>query len=324
MSLRLHWSFIMVNRMRVFALSLSILVGIAIPAIAAPGDQWILGIHHFSQGTGTFTENVGAGYGGPVSSGASQYFANSYAHSGGAGDISRIFWELSGSALNGSIPGDHNHDNVVNAADYVAWRKTEIDGQNGYDTWQDNFGKTGNSPPTTTELYTIEYWGVAQPGNRNDYQVIESQFHGAGGEEFSFDSHIPWAGQFGTNHQWIKQNDSHANGEWLAAGPFGPQAPDSNDFNASGFGPYMWLTAGSWLYVKWDQPFSANRAWSALRLTQVTENGQFVQGNSALGGGAVPEPAGVTLLVVGLLGATWLGSRRFRETEHRAVRRDRE
>ncbi len=32
----------------------------------------------------------------------------------------------------------------------------------------------------------------------------------------------------------------------------------------------MWLTAGSWMYAKWDFGFTINRSWSALRLTQVT------------------------------------------------------
>jgi hypothetical protein len=32
----------------------------------------------------------------------------------------------------------------------------------------------------------------------------------------------------------------------------------------------MWLTAGSWLYAKWDFPFEIYRSWSAIRLTQVT------------------------------------------------------
>jgi hypothetical protein len=32
----------------------------------------------------------------------------------------------------------------------------------------------------------------------------------------------------------------------------------------------MWLTSGSWLYAKWDFPFEIDRAWSAIRLTQIT------------------------------------------------------
>jgi hypothetical protein len=38
-------------------------------------------------------------------------------------------------------PGDHNEDGVVDAADYVAWRKLNIDGQDGYDDFFENFGE---------------------------------------------------------------------------------------------------------------------------------------------------------------------------------------
>jgi hypothetical protein len=38
--------------------------------------------------------------------------------------------------------GDHNEDGVVDAADYVAWRKLDIDGQAGYDDFYANFGET--------------------------------------------------------------------------------------------------------------------------------------------------------------------------------------
>jgi hypothetical protein len=61
--------------------------------------------------------------------------------------------------------GDHNEDDMVNAADYVAWRKLNIDGQAGYDDWYENFGETvpGGSPsasspvpePTTIGLFLM-------------------------------------------------------------------------------------------------------------------------------------------------------------------------
>jgi len=38
-------------------------------------------------------------------------------------------------------PGDHNSDGTVNAADYVAWRKTDGT-QGGYDDWRANFAST--------------------------------------------------------------------------------------------------------------------------------------------------------------------------------------
>ena len=41
-------------------------------------------------------------------------------------------------------PGDYNNDLVVNAADYVVWRKTDGTAAN-YDTWRANFGQTAGS-----------------------------------------------------------------------------------------------------------------------------------------------------------------------------------
>jgi hypothetical protein len=40
--------------------------------------------------------------------------------------------------------GDHNEDGTVNAADYVAWRKLNIDGPGGYDDWFENFGESSS------------------------------------------------------------------------------------------------------------------------------------------------------------------------------------
>jgi hypothetical protein len=42
-----------------------------------------------------------------------------------------------------SQPGDHNKDGIVDAADYVAWRKFNIDGPQGYDDFVENFGEPG-------------------------------------------------------------------------------------------------------------------------------------------------------------------------------------
>jgi hypothetical protein len=43
------------------------------------------------------------------------------------------------------IPGDYNLNGTVDAADYVVWRKTGINGSTGYDTWGTHFGETGGS-----------------------------------------------------------------------------------------------------------------------------------------------------------------------------------
>ncbi|MEX2308867.1 MAG: hypothetical protein WD738_14805 [Pirellulales bacterium] len=38
------------------------------------------------------------------------------------------------------LTGDYNNDGTVDAADYVVWRKTGINGPQGYDDWRANFG----------------------------------------------------------------------------------------------------------------------------------------------------------------------------------------
>ena len=37
------------------------------------------------------------------------------------------------------LPGDYNHDGIVDAADYVVWRKTDSGNSQGYTDWQDEF-----------------------------------------------------------------------------------------------------------------------------------------------------------------------------------------
>lgn len=41
-----------------------------------------------------------------------------------------------------TLPGDYNGDGIVDAADYVIWRKTDGNNQAGYDAWRANFGNT--------------------------------------------------------------------------------------------------------------------------------------------------------------------------------------
>jgi hypothetical protein len=47
------------------------------------------------------------------------------------------------------LPGDYNDDGKVDAADYVVWRKTGINGQQGYDDWRANFGAMAGSGGST-------------------------------------------------------------------------------------------------------------------------------------------------------------------------------
>jgi hypothetical protein len=41
-----------------------------------------------------------------------------------------------------AISGDYNNDDVVDARDYVLWRKFNIHGARGYTDWQAHFGET--------------------------------------------------------------------------------------------------------------------------------------------------------------------------------------
>ena len=47
--------------------------------------------------------------------------------------------------LAAALDGDYNNDGAVNAADYVVWRKTNINGAAGYNTWRTNFGRIAGS-----------------------------------------------------------------------------------------------------------------------------------------------------------------------------------
>jgi len=201
--------------MRVSWLSLPIMSLVALPALAAPGDQWILPVHHT---LGPINTYPGIGYQG----------GNAYGRDGFDGEA-RIFWELSGNSINSNTPF-----------------------------------------PTTTQLYSFEYFGPTTGPSSNTYHVVEVDFNGSaeGTGEAQVDPLIPWAGQFGQNHQWIKA-EGGMDGQWHTLGP-GPQSPASNSYNAAGNGFYMWAKADSWLYAKWNLPFTVNRRWSALRLTQIT------------------------------------------------------
>ena len=44
----------------------------------------------------------------------------------------------------GIVAGDYNDNGKVDGADYVVWRKTNINGAAGYTTWRSNFGATGS------------------------------------------------------------------------------------------------------------------------------------------------------------------------------------
>jgi autotransporter-associated beta strand protein len=61
----------------------------------------------------------------------------------GAADLGGLLITGSGTLTVTSLPGltgDYNTDGIVDAADYVIWRKTDVGGPQGYDDWRANFG----------------------------------------------------------------------------------------------------------------------------------------------------------------------------------------
>jgi hypothetical protein len=47
------------------------------------------------------------------------------------------------------LTGDYNENGTVDAADYVLWRKNNINGPQGYTDWSANFGKTASASANT-------------------------------------------------------------------------------------------------------------------------------------------------------------------------------
>jgi hypothetical protein len=125
----------------------------------------------------------------------------------------------------------------------------------------------GDPLPNSVQLYSLQFYGATDVGH-DQWQPVESQLNGAGGEVFPIDSGIPWNGASNTNHQYIAANGS-SDGQWHNLGT-GPHTPESASPSAGSNGLYMWLKPGSWLYAKWDFTGATDRTWSALRLTQIS------------------------------------------------------
>jgi len=218
--------------MRLFAFSLAVMAVSPATVWAAFGDQWILGIDHIDN-EASFTSYANEGYSGAQSSGYPQYIGKSWYRNGPDG-VARVYWQLSGNAI--------------------------VNGQ-----------AIGNPVPATKELYKVEFFGTAaHAGTRDDWQPLEGDFNGSepGDGEGIIDPAIPWNGTNGTNHQYMGA-DAKVVGGWKAVGP-GPHSPTGTAANAGDGGIYMWLTANSWLYAKWNFGFSIGKSWSAIRLTQAT------------------------------------------------------
>jgi hypothetical protein len=71
------------------------------------------------------------------------------------------------------VADDHNHDGFVDAADYVAWRKTD-GGAAGHDYWHESFGHSsggggnnGSIPEPMTLLAIVIGFAVLASSHRS-------------------------------------------------------------------------------------------------------------------------------------------------------------
>ncbi len=149
--------------------------------------------------------------------------------------------------------------------------------------------------PSKAAQYFIEQWvpsstpaGVTWDINAFWNELpIEVTYQGPGSDEEATNNlAIPWGGQFGTNHQWIKMELNQPEGTWRQAGP-GPQSPASDTCSATGqTGNRVWLKRGASLYTKWNfLPPPPAHAITALRITEVVPFTQTC--DSATQGGPV-------------------------------------
>jgi hypothetical protein len=88
------------------------------------------------------------------------------------------------------LVGDHNGDGIVDTADYVDWRKNNINGAQGYTDWAANYGATGGggghtwiarSPTVGDETMSDVGGGEFHrlvtgqvPGSEHDFQIVRS------------------------------------------------------------------------------------------------------------------------------------------------------
>lgn len=132
--------------------------------------------------------------------------------------------------------------------------------------------------PASAELFEVWTWVPKSDAHPfNAYNPIEVAFDGVLNqwEEGSMNPNIPWAGQFGTNHQWLNRNQANQ-GDWVLAGP-GPQSPEPG---------LVYAKAGSFFFAKSNYGFytdNDNYAASAILVKVVPEPGSII----ALGAGLV-------------------------------------
>jgi len=103
-----------------------------------------------------------------LSSGSVTTSVNISAAAPPSGLYSAIFVDINGTQLGvgTAVPapfGDYNLDGLVNAADYVAWRKTD-ETPDGYDAWRTHFGESSGSGGATLSFAEAPA-GVPEPAS---------------------------------------------------------------------------------------------------------------------------------------------------------------
>ena len=92
---------------------------------------------------------------------------------------------MTSAGAHATLPGDFNGDNVVNAGDYVAWRKT--DGTpGGYNTCRANFGESAAGPSLPGDFngngtvdaadYVVWRKGLGTTYTQDDYNTWQANF----------------------------------------------------------------------------------------------------------------------------------------------------
>lgn len=134
----------------------------------------------------------------------------------------------------------------------------------------------GGDAPTGPELFLIYRW--VPSANSTQWLPVQVNFNGGQDDPWPINPNIPWAGQFGTNAQWMGINQQNQ-GAWVQGSA--TQVPVAN---FDGMGAAVWATAGSSFYTKYDFGWNSNpHSISALKIVVVPEPGTMV----ALGAGLV-------------------------------------
>ncbi|GMV96647.1 MAG: hypothetical protein AMXMBFR83_10090 [Phycisphaerae bacterium] len=140
--------------------------------------------------------------------------------------------------------------------------------------------------PAGVNLYAVYAWSPS--ANSTQWHPINIA---ADGTE-NFAQNIPWAGQFGTNKQWLGF-DVHNEGGWLQLGP-GPQSDPTAGSPGPNAGKLVYINGSTgqqpYLYVEYQPWFNNPIAFDAVRVV------------------LIPEPA--TIAGMGLLGLLAMRRRR--------------